>query len=327
MSYIGGLYTGIKYYAGLVNNIEQVSQLDSYLAELTTKNKQDSVVSVFMMPYPFYSDGISPSFYRVEVTRPTQIGDYTPRNKKLLTAPFICLCVDTGNDSNNYYYESSDNVPPGQLSFIIACGMSTNPEIVVYPYDYNGVAGHNPSESVSCTGFPQCAFTIDTFRAWLAQSAVGDASSLIGSAAITAGSIATGNVVGGVLGITGLASGLFNTVKNATQGSKTRGNVGTSTDVAVREKAVLFKKMGIMSEQAKIIDSFFDLYGYSICRIKIPNRDVRPHWCYTKTQNVNLQGNVPADDMRKIEGIYDSGITFWKNFSEVGNYGLDNSVA
>ena len=33
------------------------------------------------------------------------------------------------------------------------------------------------------------------------------------------------------------------------------------------------------------------------------------------------------DDVRKICSIYDSGITFWKNPSEVGNYSLDNSLA
>ena len=30
--------------------------------------------------------------------------------------------------------------------------------------------------------------------------------------------------------------------------------------------------------------------------------------------------------MKKICNIYDNGITFWKNGSEVGQYNLDNTV-
>ena len=44
------------------------------------------------------------------------------------------------------------------------------------------------------------------------------------------------------------------------------------------------------------------------------------------TNGCVLKGNAPADDIRKICSIYDDGITFWKNPSEVGNYSLDNSL-
>ena len=47
-------------------------------------------------------------------------------------------------------------------------------------------------------------------------------------------------------------------------------------------------------------------------------------WTYTKTRGCVLVGDAPADDVRAICNIYDSGITFWKNGNEVGNYSLDN---
>ena len=68
------------------------------------------------------------------------------------------------------------------------------------------------------------------------------------------------------------------------------------------------------------------MFGYATKKIKVPNRNVRPHWCYTKTRDCVVKANAPADDVRKICQIYDNGITFWKNPSEVGNYSLDNSV-
>ena len=42
--------------------------------------------------------------------------------------------------------------------------------------------------------------------------------------------------------------------------------------------------------------------------------------------NVNIVGSVPTDDMAKIKGCYNNGITFWKNGGEIGNYSLDNSI-
>lgn len=332
MSYIGGLYTGIKYYAGLVNNITQVAQLDAYLADLVSKRKEDSVVAVFMMPYPFYSDGISPAIHRVEVPRLNSIMGYVPRNNKLLQEPYMWLSVDTGNEANSYRWESGSE--PGNLSFILSCGMSPNPEIVCYPYNYNGVGGHNPTESVTCSGFPQCAFTIDSFRAWLAQKATGQALQLVGSAAAVVAGAAAAPVTGGaslaasaagVAGLVGMASSVNNIVKDATQGNKVRGTQGGTTDVAVREKSILFKYMCVNENSARVIDDFFTRYGYSCCRVKIPNRNVRKQFTFTKTKDCAIIGRVPADDIKKLKSIYNNGVTFWRYPANVGRYDLDNS--
>ena len=111
------------------------------------------------------------------------------------------------------------------------------------------------------------------------------------------------------------------------KGSRVRGTVGAGSEVAKRTKAIYFKQISVTAEYAKMIDDFFDRFGYTCGRLKVPNRNARPHWTYTKTKDVNLRGNVPTDDMRKIKEIYDNGITFWNNGSEVGNYNLDNSPA
>ena len=79
-------------------------------------------------------------------------------------------------------------------------------------------------------------------------------------------------------------------------------------------------------EFAQIIDDFFTMYGYATKSIKVPNRDVRPHWCYTKTVNCIIVGSMAQNDINRICNIYNNGITFWKNGNEVGDYSLDNSV-
>lgn len=345
MPLVGGLYTGLQYTGGAVNSIEQVQSLDSKLEQMVTDRKEDEVVSVFMIPSTFFGNGVASIVRNFSLQRPTTIEGYTPRNKKLLTFPFSFLSVDTINDSHDYYFEQFQDTTTA--NFILASSMSPTPEIVVYPQNYNGKPGQNASESVCCTGFPQCAFTIDSYRAWLSQKATGQvlttigsgvsavagavgASSAIGAATAAGTAVAAGTVAAplaaGVLGAVGLTTSIYNMVKDATQGSKTRGNQGSSTDVGTHNKGIYFRYMSVTAEYAKMIDSYFDRYGYTCGKIKIPNRNVRPHWTYCKTQNVSLKGEVPADDLAKIRSIYDRGITWWVNGLEVGNYGLDNSI-
>lgn len=84
-----------------------------------------------------------------------------------------------------------------------------------------------------------------------------------------------------------------------------------------------FKKT-ITAQMAKTIDDYFNMYGYATHKVKIPNTNVRPHWTFTKTIGCKIVGSLPSDDQRKICEIFDNGVTFWRNPSEVGQYYLDN---
>lgn len=79
----------------------------------------------------------------------------------------------------------------------------------------------------------------------------------------------------------------------------------------------------LREEFARIVDGFFDMYGYQVDSVKVPNRTGRPSWNYVKCQNSCHEGNVPADMMAQINAIYDAGITFWHT-SDVGNYSRAN---
>lgn len=336
--YTGGLYTGVEYIASPLDTAEGVKLLDDYLKNLTTYNQIDSVVSIFMIPSAFVEtkNNTQPKSISVVIPRPTDIDGYKPKNNKLFTSPYLFISVDTGTDAHNYKFEYSNT--KDKLLFTMACAMSANPEIVTYPRAYNGTKGVvpdvggsatdseiNATETVTCTGFPQCAYTIDSYRAWLAQKSGASEISYMGSLIGTLGSAATGNLIGGALGVLGIAQQLNQTAIEATKGSQTRGNIGSSTNVGIRAKGVYFKTMSVTNQYAKMIDDFFTVYGYTCGRVKIPNRHSRPHWNFTKTKRCSITGSIPADDMKKICSIYDNGITFWKNPNEVGNYSLDNS--
>lgn len=83
----------------------------------------------------------------------------------------------------------------------------------------------------------------------------------------------------------------------------------------------------IQAQQAMIIDDYFTMYGYTINRIDTPSMNVRPYFTYVKTSGCNVAGEIPADDARGIENIFDSGVRFWKSLSTIGNYDLNNSPA
>ena len=87
-----------------------------------------------------------------------------------------------------------------------------------------------------------------------------------------------------------------------------------------------FYNMSIKADFARIADDYFTRYGYATKLNKIPNRNVRPHWTYTKTIGCTISGSIPCDDANTICKIYDRGITFWNNGDEVGRYDLDNTV-
>ena len=101
------------------------------------------------------------------------------------------------------------------------------------------------------------------------------------------------------------------------------GRASDPTMVANRLQTMTVLCMYPTQEYCRIIDGFFDVYGYEVDRVKVPNRTGRPSWNYVKMRNSCHHGNVPAQDMARINEIYDAGITFWHT-SDVGNYSLNN---
>ena len=80
----------------------------------------------------------------------------------------------------------------------------------------------------------------------------------------------------------------------------------------------------LKKEVAEMIDNYFTMYGYRISVLKKPCIKNRTKWTYVKTNNCTIHGGIPNDDAEEIEEIFNKGITFWVNPSEVGNYTLEN---
>lgn len=330
---VGGMYGGV--YSGLTYNIFQsYTQANAFLERVTAENKIDGVVSIFMLPVAFcydYQKQIPEVFNIVRDKQLADIDGYTPKNNKLFTAPYNMLYV-TNNEGTaaNYAFEYFSTA---NCQFNLTGAMCCTPEVMLAPLNYKGVE-KNYNEKMTIGNFPQCAYTVDTFKAFVAQNAnrltfeagMGVAQTAVGAGlmAATGGILGGGQVLGGAEKIGGMIASLSD---KSTLPPQARGGHSSIINMANEIKGFQFYYAHIRQEFARIIDDYFNVYGYATHRVKIPNRVVRPHWNYVKTVNVNITGSVPADDMAAIRAIYDKGLTFWRNGNEVGDYTLDNRLS
>lgn len=327
----GKMVSGV--FSGLVYNVYMTpDSAADFLYESTENNRASGVVSVFMFPKTFAVQKTiqDPEVLQYVVNKNlSDIDGYKPKNNKLFTYPYNVLYV-TNNEGSvaNYHYEyfSTDD-----CQFNMSGAMCCTPEVSLTPLNYSGVS-ENYNEKLIVGNFPQCAYTVDTYKAWVAQNqnqlalsainAIG--TTAVGASAMyaTGGAIGAGQTLSGIQQIAGL---MASAADKSTLPPQARGGGGSIINMAAKKKGFQFYQAYIRNEFAQIIDNYFNVYGYATHRVKIPNRVVRPHWNYVKTRNVCLTGSVPADDMAKIHSIYDNGITFWREGNEVGDYSLDNS--
>ena len=349
--------------AGLSWNV--ISDPASKLTDLITNHADlvDGLVAVFLVPSALETS----TGTQFRVTKPA-IGDnlkplnaatvlgYVPRNHKLYTYPFTKLYVSDGGGSGKFY--AFEHFASTNAEFYMFSDRSANTSVICSPCGYKGYRPYSASgsnvfnveESIIMTGFPQCSWVSSSYQTYLAQNAssLGLANAMaigktvvggLGVAASVLGALPSG---GSSLLLTGGAgsmavSGIKDIISlNADKEDKSRqapsahGQVTGSAVFALNEKAFRFTTYIPRPEYSRILDGFFDLYGYAQHRVATPNVHARPHWTYIKTVGCLAKPasgkGCPAGDLAAIQNIYDNGITFWVNGSEVGDYSLNNSV-
>jgi len=212
---------------------------------------------------------------------------------------------------------------------------------------------------------PQCAWTYSAYQNWQAQTAaqqgikkVINVGAIVGGLAMTAIGAAlfatgAGAPAGGALAGTGLG---LTTAEVAGAGmalSGVKAGIGGALGEAERMASVDYQQkqpnhmsgslsgnalqglsmnrgcvanIGLEWQSARRLDWFFDLFGYQIDLVTMPNLTGRPSWNYVKTVGASMGGAIPRDRMATINGCLDRGITFWHTV-DVGNYGLDNTLS
>lgn len=407
----GGLYSGLTFRTYELN-ASGASNVTSFLQNASDNGREDSIVSIFVAPKQIVSgNGIAGQNNEYTVKRPTSLFDYThanniqeytPHNKKLLTFPYVGILLynNQGAQEELAYEYFSD---PNNCTFTLWGSSGCAPDVIVIPTGYK----HNSDTFImELTGYPQCGWTTDSYKAWLAKNQPfisndidqiqtttsykagsiniagnKDKANTINSVINRASNAAQGisSAIGGVAGIDTainpgktVANAVNAGINAATQGFNVSNDIyqyeqnkaqrtldaaynnnmaqlqierlmaqkqvaqltppsyhGTSVGAAklyCKDFAIRICAFSIQPQFAKRIDEYWDLFGYKTNRVKVPNRAVRPHWTYCKTQGCNFSGSVPMNDMSQIRALYDGGIRWWKNGDEIGNYSLNNTV-
>lgn len=262
---------------------------------------------------------------------------YTPKNKKLYTYPYNYVHVDNANGSSlSLRYEFfADNTPQFHLDGCVQYPF----KLRITPYQYKKSTSNNGvmTECLISEGVQEIAVGCDYYQMWLAQNSVPMAINSIASsvpvprasysnsnqsnANLSAiGYNAIGNAIGDIANI--LSSGYRASVQSdITRGNFNSGNINFLND----SWGFYYSRCHITSDYARAIDDFFTMYGYACNKVATPNINARPHFTYTKTRGCTILGNIPQNDISKIENIFDKGVTFWKHPNEVGNYTVDNT--
>ena len=347
---VGGVYSGISYY-----EFQNEASLNLCLTNVSKAGKSDGIISVFMGDSNFYEsvevDGKSyrkivdnedgwnyekdfsyvitqdGAYVSVEPpTKPTKVNGYTPRNKKLLTYPYCYLYASNNAGGGGIYKYEKFSGTKSEFKFVgnLAPGMA----IRLLPLNYDNQEINN-EEGLNCGKLPICSWNTDVYTNWLTQNAVNNgidlASGLINTG-VGIGLAATGGgaMMGGMMAVGGVTQ-IGNTIGQIHQMSFTppqaKGNInnGDITFSSGWSRISLYDN-SIKKEYAQIIDEYFDMFGYKVCRVKIPNTSHRAKYWFTKTIDVNIDGAIPNKDLQKIKEAYNNGITFWRKGSDIGNY-------
>lgn len=104
---------------------------------------------------------------------------------------------------------------------------------------------------------------------------------------------------------------------------KSRGNAAPGMNYTRNSVGFIFYRYHIKEEYARLIDKYFSMYGYKVNQVGVPDIRSRPKWTFVKTGFCYFaSSSVPADAEDQIYSIFNKGITFWRNPSEVGHYEL-----
>lgn len=353
-----GLYSGVGYVAfpgakGAENLIKQYAS--------STKVTTEAITSMFMYPSIFIDSlykntmdenpeqtfsncavigSTSPKTLEFSMSRRSAYDYsklYTPKNNKLKTYPYIYLLVSNNNGASAIYEFEHFLTSGGEaelITFKIDACICPGGSVRMVPKAYKGLQPNN-EEGLNLGKFAIGNWASDEYTNWLTQNGVNiginmitGIGQIVGGVALTAGTGGVGAAVGGG-SIVGGVSTITNQLSQIHQMSMTppqaHGNINCGDVVtATKQNTFTFYTMTIKPEYMRIIDDYFQMFGYKVNKVKVPYKNHRARWWYTKTIDVNITGNIPEEDLQKIKDCYNSGITFWK--SNFGDYDTVNEI-
>ncbi len=350
-----GVFSGLKAWA--VNG-SKWEDWGKQLEKLSEKGFIDGIVSMWMYPKELvaldgentWEDDVLCKVVSYQTSRNMGIvpfgyrgslDGYTPKNQKVLCYPYQFLYMhNNAGQAGAFRFERFTT--PGEPMFIATGAVSPDGVVRMGPCGYNGYGRSALSYEHGLTlgNFPSCAWDADVYKLWLAQNqnqhqyAEATSKLAIAGGAVTAGlSLAMGNVAGAVGGVGAMIGGaqqigamMAQKADMSIQPPQARGAFSANVNISAGKQTFTFIRKTVTAENAKSVDNYFTMYGYKLNQVRKPNLCARPAFTYVKTVGCNITGNLCTEDRTKITGIFDHGITFWKNGNRIADYSQDNTV-
>lgn len=339
-------------------------------------DKPYEVIDMFTFPSKFCSTNVENNTHIINITHPTSLGGYTPKNKKLYTYPY-CFINGTTKDGEGciYKWEYFDGFSASDLQFTCYGNPIGGGQVECYPRKYNGIT-NNVDAGMKITDFPKNPYAFDAYQAWVAaggktkleramQFANVRGATAVANASYSAysESLAGLNAVGhNTLALRGTGTSIMDDFSGIAQGARTMVHgaaslVNTALDVAEAKNKIIyawkdamyqpniivgssspnlsiakrhlnfyFFNTHVKAEELARLDDFFTCYGYAVNKVKTPNLTGRQYWNFVQTDKCEIGGDMPSSSKEAIGRIFDGGITFWHDGTNVGNYTTSNPI-
>lgn len=335
------------------SSLSKINQMIAYVRDqFVTETPDAQIISVTMVPrlfaFPQTSDvwsapdGAGPTVDMTrQVIRPTAIRGpentaYFPRNLRLFSYPFCYAKIDNENGQQKEFCWEYLSGGVGNAPFKITGVVTAAPEAVAYPAVYNGEDRKYSENGVTIQPSINTLWSVDSYNTWLQNNKMTVTLGLVAQTIQAISGAQQGNAQG-VGGMIGTAAQMYD---RQSMPDRLIGNQSQSAIPNVLGKfGFMFEQVNVYPEVARRIDNYFDLYGYAVENLKIPNvKDpnvtLRPCWNYVKTNgavilpasNAGSANSMTVDELQRIKEIFDKGVRFWMNPAKVGQYSSQDNA-
>lgn len=338
----GGIYNGLPsavdyYNLGSIDDFStnDVNSGKNLVKIVANSEKAEAIQSLFLAPsylFPndltiYVNESVEPHKYEIDVQEYNTLDTYNPKNNKCLCYPYRYILINNGqNGSAIYqyeYWEADDNkVRKFEVNSVLCSGCSIRGIPLNYKGDYK-----NNLEGLNLGKFPELNWVTDPYINWLTENGLNMGTDVAMTSKIITGGVraGAGDLVGGLATVTEAVKEQYIADLQPMQ-VKGNGNVG---DLITSNKDNCFHiyYMSIKREYAKIIDNYFNMFGYRVNEIKVPNLKSRENWNFIKTIGINIETKIiPEEHLNILKEIYNNGVTLWHNAYDIMNYNQSNNI-
>lgn len=281
-------------------------------------------------PFKVYADKVGDSDFGDFSITTTAIGSHTVRNNKVNCYPYrACVLTDDVAQTIDLKYEYL-STGTSRYYFHVKHAAGSDPALCCIPNSYKGKT-NDLTHSLTLSSFPPVPYNINAYTQYIARHKSQFETSLFSDALSVAGGALSGAISGNGFALAGTMlnymSGLAAYEDMQRAPGNTRGvSSGTSKFAFSALRFRIYDKYPA-ADYLEELDNFFDFYGYNVSSVKVPQWSSRTYWNYVETKEVNIDGNIPQEDMQELKSIFNNGVTVWHNPQYWCDYSQDNRAS